>query len=202
MAAAAIDGTNIMGPSIALAHAGWHHGRVGRLSRGIFGEYRAPTGVACSRGAGGGSDVLRAIAAKLRDDPAGPPRLLVAKPGLDGHSNGAEQIAVAARDAGMEVIYEGIRLTPEQIAAAARDEDVEAIGLSILLAATLKSSPRRWPSFEPLALPPQSLLVGSFLRPTGIAARCRGRRRIHPKDFELGTIITKIVELIQDYRAN
>src|SRR4029450_11124616 len=74
----------------------------------------------------------RAIAARVKGLPGGPPRLLVAKPGLDGHSNGAEQIAVAARDAGMEVVYSGIRLTPEQIAASARDEDPDGIGLSVL----------------------------------------------------------------------
>src|SRR5205823_3049481 len=75
---------------------------------------------------------LGKLAERLRSLPGGPPRLLVAKPGLDGHSNGAEQVAVAARDAGMEVVYQGIRLTPSQIAAAARDEDVDVVGISIL----------------------------------------------------------------------
>src|SRR5207237_9100181 len=84
---------------------------------------------------------LRSVAARVKAMPGGPPRLLVAKPGLDGHSNGAEQIAVAARDAGMEVIYQGIRLTPEQIAAVARDEDVDVIGLSILSGSHLELVP-------------------------------------------------------------
>ena len=88
------------------------------------------------------NDGLRSVADRVRAMPAGPPRFLVAKPGLDGHSNGAEQIAVAARDAGMEVIYQGIRLTPEQIAAVARDEDVDAIGLSILSGSHLELIPQ------------------------------------------------------------
>src|SRR5207244_9391758 len=97
-----------------------------------FGEYRAPTGVAAAAGAAGSTPDLRAVAERVKAMAGGPPRFLVAKPGLDGHSNGAEQIAVAARDAGMEVVYQGIRLTPEQIAAAARDEDVDLVGLSVL----------------------------------------------------------------------
>jgi (2R)-ethylmalonyl-CoA mutase len=108
----------------------------------VFGEFRAPTGVGAATGAGGASTGLRELADRLKDTPGGPPRLFVAKPGLDGHSNGAEQIAVAGRDAGMEVIYQGIRLTPEQIAAAARDEDVDIVGLSILSGSTSSSSPR------------------------------------------------------------
>src|SRR5207248_7917457 len=89
-----------------------------------------PTGVAAA--VGRRANGLGELAERLRKLPGGPPRILVGKPGLDGHSNGAEQIAVAARDAGMEVVYQGIRLTPEQIAAAARDEDVDLVGLSVL----------------------------------------------------------------------
>ena len=112
--------------------------------------------------------------------PGGPPRLLVAKPGLDGHSNGAEQIAVAARDAGMEVVYSGIRLTPEQIAASARDEDVDVVGLSILSGSHLELVP------EVIALlrgegVDAPVVVGGIIpeedRPT--PARRRRRRRLH-----------------------
>src|SRR5205814_7514280 len=100
---------------------------------------RAPTGVASAVGQRG--EQIADVAAKVRGLPGGPPRLLVAKPGLDGHSNGAEQIAVAARDAGFEVIYQGIRLTPAQIAAAARDEDVDVVGISILSGSHLELVP-------------------------------------------------------------
>ncbi len=132
---------NVMPATIDLAHAGGTTGEWAGVLREVFGEYRAPTGVAAAVGAAGGSAGLRAVAERVRALPGGPPRLLVAKPGLDGHSNGAEQIAVAARDAGMEVIYQGIRLTPEQIAAVARDEDVDVIGLSILSGSHLELVP-------------------------------------------------------------
>ena len=120
---------NVMPATLALARAGGTTGEWGAVMREVFGEYRGPTGV---RRRGGGDGALAAVAARVRALPGGPARLLVAKPGLDGHSNGAEQIAVAARDAGMEVIYSGIRLTVAQIAASARDEDPDVIGVSIL----------------------------------------------------------------------
>ncbi len=198
---AAVEGTNIMPPSIALAHAGGTTGEWAQCLRDIFGEYRAPTGVAAAAGAGGGSDVLRAIAAKLQGNPDGPPRLLVAKPGLDGHSNGAEQIAVAARDAGMEVIYEGIRLTPEQIVAAARDEDVDAIGLSILSGSHLELVPDTLALLRAEGVTAPVVVGGiipesdrQVLLNAGVAAV------FTPKDFEIGAIIAKIAELALAYR--
>ena len=115
--AAALDGSNLMVPSIELARAGGTTGEWSGALREVFGEYRAPTGVASAVGRRVGE--LAEVAEFVRSIPGGPPRVLVAKPGLDGHSNGAEQIAVAARDAGMEVVYSGIRLTPEQIVASA-----------------------------------------------------------------------------------
>ena len=134
---------NIMPATIALAQAGGTTGEwAGRL-REVFGEYRAPTG----RGRRGGRRAARsdrparAGRAAARHARVGRRGCSSAKPGLDGHSNGAEQIAVAARDAGMEVIYQGIRLTPEQIAAAARDEDVDVVGLSILSGSHLELIP-------------------------------------------------------------
>ena len=131
-------GDNVMPASIALAKAGGTTGEWGALMREVFGEYRAPTGVGSAQTSRG---ELTAVAEFVRTMPGGPPKLLVAKPGLDGHSNGAEQIAVAARDAGMEVVYAGIRLTPEQIAASARDEDPDVIGISILSGAHLELVP-------------------------------------------------------------
>ena len=132
---------NIMPATIALAEAGGTTGEWAGALREVFGEYRAPTGVAAAAGKGGSNDELRSVAARVKEMAGGPPRFLVAKPGLDGHSNGAEQIAVAGRDAGMEVIYQGIRLSPQQIAAVARDEDVDVIGLSILSGSHLELVP-------------------------------------------------------------
>ena len=128
-----------MAATLACARAGVTTGEWAGAPREVFGEYRAPTGVAAAVGRRGQDMVV--LAERMRALPGGPPRLLVAKPGLDGHSNGAEQVAVAARDAGMEVVYQGIRLTPREIAAAARDEDVDVIGLSILSGSHLELVP-------------------------------------------------------------
>ena len=196
------SGANIMPASIDLAHAGGTTGEWAGLLREVFGEYRAPTGVAAATGLGGLSAALRETAERVKGLPGGPPRFLVAKPGLDGHSNGAEQIAVAARDAGMEVIYQGIRLTPEQIASVARDEDVDVIGLSILSGSHLELVP------DVLRLVRQAgcdapIVVGGIipeddrprLQALGIAAVYT------PKDFELGRIMADIVEIVVAYRG-
>jgi (2R)-ethylmalonyl-CoA mutase len=194
---------NIMPASIDLAHAGGTTGEWAGLLREVFGEYRAPTGVAAAAGLGGLSAALRDTAKRVKGLPGGPPRFLVAKPGLDGHSNGAEQIAVAARDAGMEVIYQGIRLTPEQIASVARDEDVDVIGLSILSGSHLELVPdvlrlvREAGSDAPI-------VVGGIipesdrprLQALGIAAVYT------PKDFELGRIMADIVEIAVAHRGS
>jgi (2R)-ethylmalonyl-CoA mutase len=193
---AAGSGENIMPATIDLAHAGGTTGEWAGALREVFGEYRAPTGVAAAVGAGGGSAGLRAIAERVKALPAGPPRLLVAKPGLDGHSNGAEQIAVAARDAGMEVIYQGIRLTPEQIAAVAVEEDVEVVGLSILSGSHLDLVPQvvRLVRAGGVEAP---IVAGGIipeedrqpLLDAGVAAVYT------PKDFELVRIMSDIVDL-------
>ena len=133
----------------------------------------------------------------------GPPRLLVAKPGLDGHSNGAEQIAVAARDAGMEVIYQGIRLTPAQIAAVARDEDVDVVGLSILSGSHLELVPDVVERLRAEGVD-APVVVGGIIptedRPTLLAA---GVARVYsPTDFELGRIMGDIAELVAARRAS
>jgi ethylmalonyl-CoA mutase len=126
----------------------------------------------------------------------------VAKPGLDGHSNGAEQIAVAARDAGMEVIYQGIRLTPEQIAAVARDEDVELIGLSILSGSHLELVPEVVRRVRELGVD-APVVVGGIIpeddRPSLLAG---GVAAVYtPKDFELGRIMGEIADLVAAHRA-
>lgn len=187
---------NIMGPTIELARVGGTTGEWADCLREVFGEYRAPTGVAAAAGVAGGSDGLRALSERLRRADGGPPRFLVAKPGLDGHSNGAEQIAVAARDAGMEVIYQGIRLTPEQIVAAARDEDVDVIGLSILSGSHMELIPEVVRLLRDAHVDAPVVAGGIIpeddrpkLLDSGVAAV------FTPKDFELTRIITEIAEL-------
>jgi len=193
---------NVMPATIALAHAGGTTGEWAGALRQVFGEFRAPTGVASATGAAGGSEALRRLAERVRTLPGGPPRMLVAKPGLDGHSNGAEQIAVAARDAGLEVIYQGIRLTPEQIAAVALDEDVDVIGLSILSGSHLELVPEvvRLARERGVAAP---IVVGGIIpgedRPQLLEA---GVAAVYtPKDFELSRIMAEIVDLAAGQRA-
>jgi ethylmalonyl-CoA mutase len=190
------SGENVMPATIDLAHAGGTTGEWAEILREEFGEYRAPTGVAAAAGAAGGLDNLRAVAERVKRRTAGPPRFLVAKPGLDGHSNGAEQIAVAARDAGMEVIYQGIRLTPEQIVAVARDEDVDVVGLSILSGSHLELVPEivRLLRAEGVTSP---VVAGGIIpeedRPRLLAA---GVAAVYtPKDFELARIMSEILDL-------
>ena len=131
--AAAQQGRNIMEPSIACAKAGVTTGEWGETLRRVFGEYRAPTGVAKVRAeTSAGIEQIRADVDRVSAKLGRRVKFLVGKPGLDGHSNGAEQIAVRARDCGMEVVYEGIRLTPAEIVNAALEEGVHVVGLSIL----------------------------------------------------------------------
>jgi len=193
---------NIMPATIELARAGGTTGEWAGILREVFGEYRAPTGVAAAAGVAGGSIGLAEIAERMRAVPGGPPRILVAKPGLDGHSNGAEQIAVAARDAGMEVIYQGIRLTPEQIAAAARDEDVDLVAISILSGSHLQLVPEvlRLLREDGVDAP---VVAGGIIpaddQPALIAA---GVVRVYtPKDYELTRIMADIAELALAHRG-
>jgi (2R)-ethylmalonyl-CoA mutase len=200
---AAAGGTgNIMEPTIALARAGGTTGEWADCLRDVFGEYRAPTGVRSATGLAGDSAALRRIAVRMQAEPDGPPRVLVAKPGLDGHSNGAEQIAVAARDAGMEVIYEGIRSTPDQIAAVARDEDPDLIGLSILSGSHLDLVPETMALLEAAGVDAPVVVGGIIpdddqdqLLTAGVAAV------FTPKDFEIAQIIEQMGELALAYRA-
>jgi ethylmalonyl-CoA mutase len=192
---------NIMAATIALARAGGTTGEWAGVLRQVFGEYQAPTGV----GGAAGTSVrvgLRAVAERVKALPGGPVRLLVAKPGLDGHSNGAEQIAVAARDAGMEVIYQGIRLTPEEIAAVARDEDVDVVGLSILSGSHLDLVPAVVDLLAGHGLD-APVVVGGIIpeedRPRLAAA---GVAAVYtPKDFDLCKIMADIVDLTVSSRA-
>jgi (2R)-ethylmalonyl-CoA mutase len=191
---AAHEGDNIMEPSIALAKAGGTTGEWATVLREVFGEYRAPTGVASAVGKRPGE--LADVAEFVRTIPGGPPKLLVAKPGLDGHSNGAEQIAVAARDSGMEVVYSGIRLTPEQIAASARDEDPDVIGLSILSGSHLALVPAVLDELKRDGVDIPVVVGGIIPEEDRTTLLRQGVRAVYtPKDFQLGKIMRDIAEI-------
>ena len=197
---AAKEGRNIMEPSIACAKAGVTTGEWGAVMRNVFGEFRAPTGVskAVSNSAEGLDDLREAVSG-LADQLGRQVKFVVGKPGLDGHSNGAEQIAVRARDAGMDVVYEGIRLTPEEIVRAARDEEAHVIGLSILSGSHLplvRDVVDRLRA-EGLDIP---LVVGGIIpEDDADALRAYGVAKVYtPKDFELNAIMFDLVGLISD----
>jgi (2R)-ethylmalonyl-CoA mutase len=189
---------NVMVPTIALAKAGGTTGEWANALRDVFGEYRAPTGVrarASTRGANFSELVARSRA--LVEKRGTPPRLLVAKPGLDGHSNGAEQIAVAARDAGFEVIYQGIRLTPEEIVAAARDEDVDVVGLSVLSGSHLALVPRVLEGLRDAHVEAKVVVGGIVPDNDARALREMGVAAIYtPKDYSLSAIMDDLLDLI------
>jgi (2R)-ethylmalonyl-CoA mutase len=202
-AVAATD-ANLMDATIALARAGGTVGEWAGALRDVFGEYRAPTGVGgVAASAGDRMLAVRAKVQELAERLGGPLRILVGKPGLDGHSNGAEQIAVAARDAGMEVVYQGIRLTPDQIAAAARDEDVDIVGLSILSGSHRELVPEtlRRIRAEGVDAP---VVVGGIIPPADAAAlEAQGIARVYtPKDYELAAIMDDLTDLAAEHREN
>jgi (2R)-ethylmalonyl-CoA mutase len=194
---------NVMEATIALAHAGGTTGEWAGALREVFGEFRAPTGVA--GGVGRHGDDLAPIRVRSRalaERTGGPPRLLVAKPGLDGHSNGAEQIAVAARDAGFEVVYQGIRLTPAQIVAAARDEDVDIVGLSILSGSHLELVPDVLDRLRE-AGSTAAVVVGGIIPPDDAEVlRGKGVASVYtPKDYSFDRIMEDLVALAERQRA-
>jgi len=195
----AIEGNNVMPPSIALAKAGGTTGEWGTVMREVLGEYRAPTGVGGATASAAG---LSEVADYVKSITGGPPKFLVAKPGLDGHSSGAEQIAVAARDSGMEVVYSGIRLTPEQIAASARDEDPDVIGLSILSGSHLELVPDVLHHLEEMGVD-IPVVVGGII-PEDDRPRLAeiGIARVYtPKDFEIAKIMRDIVDIATSHRC-
>ncbi|MEU5025667.1 protein meaA [Streptomyces milbemycinicus] len=202
---AAAGSDNLMGPTLECARAGVTTGEWSWALRDVFGEFRAPTGVggapvAVAAEAGTPLAAVRAKAAATAADlGVGKLRLLVGKPGLDGHSNGAEQIAVRARDAGFEVIYQGIRLTPEQIVSAAVAEDVHCVGLSILSGSHAELVPDVLARLREAGAPDIPVIVGGIipaadalaLREAGVAAV------FTPKDFGITEIIGRIVDEIR-----
>ena len=196
---AALSDDNIMPHTIAAAKAGVTTGEWTQVLREVFGEYRGPTGIQATSGTSPG---LSEVARRSRELVDGPPRLLVAKPGLDGHSNGAEQIAVAARNAGMEVVYEGIRITPEHVAATARDEDVDVIGLSILSGGHLHLVPSVLSALQEQGVTSPVIVGGIIPDDDRDALLNAGVSRVYtPKDYELTRIMHDVVDLVESQRA-
>ena len=201
--AAAKEGRNIMEPSIACAKAGVTTGEWGTALRETFGEYRAPTGVSsAARNAPGDLDRVREMVNAVSSKLGRKLKFLVGKPGLDGHSNGAEQIAVRARDSGMDVVHEGIRLTPEQIVKAAQDGEVHVIGLSILSGSHISLVEDVMTRLKDAGLDTIPVVVGGIipaddeekLRAAGVSAIYT------PKDFQINDIMAEVVRLV-DYNT-
>jgi (2R)-ethylmalonyl-CoA mutase len=190
---------NVMVPSIALARAGGTTGEWAATLREVFGQFRAPTGVRGGAGQRGESFApLVARSRALADKRGAPPKLLVAKPGLDGHSNGAEQIAVAARDAGFEVIYQGIRLSPAEIVAAARDEDVDIVGVSILSGSHLALVPQIVDGLRKAGTDAQVIVGGIIPAEDAAALKAAGVAAVFtPKDYEIGEILDAMLDLVE-----
>ncbi len=190
---------NLMVPTIEAARAGATTGEWARTLREVFGAYRAPTGIGEAASVLGEHELseLRAEVARLQDTLGRRPKILIAKPGLDGHSNGAEQIALRARDAGMDVVYEGIRLTPAQIANSALQEGVHVIGLSILSGSHRELIPAVMDALREAGVDAPVVVGGIIpeqdvpeLREAGVAAIYT------PKDFDLTRIVGDIVALL------
>ncbi len=204
--AAVLNGENIMPASIHCALVGVTTGEWTQTLRQIFGEFRAPTGIGGAAAvrtvngeAAGALEELRARVRKSAATLGRPLKVLIGKPGLDGHSNGAEQIAVWCRDAGMEVVYEGIRLSPEQIVTSARDEGVHLVGLSILSGSHLRLVPEVLTGLRDQGLADVPVVVGGII-PEDDAENLRqaGVARVYtPKDFEMLRILSDMVEVAE-----
>ena len=198
---AARSGANIMPASIDCAKAGVTTGEWGFALRAAFGEYRAPTGVGTAmRNDAEGLDDLRAEVDRVSKKLGRRLKFLVGKPGLDGHSNGAEQIAARARDAGMEVVYDGIRLTAEAIAAAAAEKRVHVVGLSILSGSHLPLVHDVMARLKDAGLDDVPVVVGGIIPPQDASAlKAAGVAEVYtPKDFELNRIMAELVRIVED----
>ena len=198
---AASSDDNIMPPTLAAAQAGATTGEWAEALRSVFGEYRAPTGVGDAAAAPSDDSLaaLRDRVERVSEALGRRVKILVGKPGLDGHSNGAEQIAVRARDAGMDVVYEGIRLTPARIARAAVDEGVHVVGLSILSGSHAQLIPEVLRELEEAGAD-VPVVVGGIIPPADEAALLEaGVSRVYtPKDFEVSRIMGDIVDLVAE----
>ena len=195
------NGQNILPPSIQAAGAGVTTGEWSDTLRQIFGEYRAPTGVGAAHTAPSSENIegVRKRVDEVSLELGRRLKILVGKPGLDGHSNGAEQIAVKARDVGMEVVYDGIRLTPDEIIQSARDEGVHVIGLSILSGSHTVLVKEVLEGLQKQGLKDLPVIVGGII-PEDDAATLRqaGVKRIYtPKDFDLTQIMNELVDVVR-----
>jgi (2R)-ethylmalonyl-CoA mutase len=194
---------NLMDATLECARAGVTTGEWAGVLREVFGEYRAPTGVAAAAGGGEADATLAEVRERVRatgEELGGRLRFLVGKPGLDGHSNGAEQVAVRARDAGFEVVYQGIRLTPAQIVSAAVEEDVHVVGLSVLSGSHLQVVPAVLRGLREAGLDDVPVVVGGIV-PDSDARRLREQgvaRVFTPKDFGLTDIMGQIVDVVRE----
>ncbi len=202
LAETARSGANIMPASILCAHAGVTTGEWSQTLRDIFGEYRAPTGIDIP--ANDDSRGVRAVAIRTQVDKTGeelgrPLRLLIGKPGLDGHSNGAEQIAVKGRDVGFEIVYEGIRLTPEQIAKAALEEGVHLIGLSVLSGSHVEMVEDVFDQLDQVGLKGLPVVIGGIIPESDAKLlKDRGIAAVYtPKDIDMNGIMVDILNLIR-----
>jgi (2R)-ethylmalonyl-CoA mutase len=200
-AAAADESTNVMPATLAAAKAGATTGEWAGALREVFGEYRAPTGVADAAAAPDDEALteLRERVERVSEALGRRVKILVGKPGLDGHSNGAEQIAVRARDAGMDVLYEGIRLTPARIARTAVDEGVHVVGLSILSGSHAELIPSVLHELEEAGADVPVVVGGIIPADDAEQLRAAGVARVYtPKDFEVSRIMGDIVDLVAE----
>jgi (2R)-ethylmalonyl-CoA mutase len=194
---------SLMPASLACAHAGVTIGEWTSALREVFGEYRAPTGVGGVAGAVTANDALVAVREQVRrtgeELGGGHLRFLVGKPGLDGHSNGAEQIAVRARDAGFEVVYQGIRLTSAQIVAAAVAEDVHVVGLSILSGSHMVAVPEVLAGLRAAGMTDVPVVVGGIIpEADGAALLAQGVAAVFtPKDYDATAVMGRVVAEIR-----
>lgn len=204
--AAASEGRNVMPASIACAKAGVTTGEWGAVFREVFGEYRAPTGVPkAARQVGGESlEPVRAEVERLSHKLGRRMKFLVGKPGLDGHSNGAEQIAVRARDVGMDVIYGGIRFTPAEIVKTAKDEGVDVIGLSILSGSHVPLVRDVVDRMRAEGLEGIPVIVGGIVPPEDEQTlKQAGVTAVYtPKDFQINQIMSDVVRIVERASGN
>jgi (2R)-ethylmalonyl-CoA mutase len=200
LARVAKEGGNMVGPSIAAAKAGVTTGEWGNVLRGVFGEYRAPTGVShTARQVGGALDDVRTEVQRVSTKIGQRAKFLVGKPGLDGHSNGAEQIAVRARDAGFDVIYAGIRSTPAELVETAEKEGVHCIGLSILSGSHVTLAHEVIKLMKDRGLSGVPLVVGGIIPPADEKTlRDEGVAAVYtPKNYDLNVIMTDLAHIIE-----
>jgi (2R)-ethylmalonyl-CoA mutase len=197
---AANEGRNMVEPSIAAAKAGVTTGEWGAVLRGVFGEYRAPTGVSSTaRQVGGQLDAVREEVQRVSTKIGQRAKFLVGKPGLDGHSNGAEQIAVRARDAGFDVIYAGIRSTPAELVEAAQKEGAHCVGLSILSGSHVTLAHEVLRLMKEQGLGEVPLVVGGIIPPADEKLlRENGVAAVYtPKNYDLNAIMTDLAQIIE-----